>query len=161
MGFLILLFIIGLPLIEIYLFIEVGEQIGALSTVGLTVLTAVLGMSLVRSQGLGVARRAEASMQRGEAPLKEALDGMALLVAGFFLLIPGFFTDSIGTLLLIPLVREAIGVALLSKALVARANSSGFRSRHNDNTVDGEFEDITPNDPGHSPHQNNQQLPRH
>ena len=64
MGFLILLFIIGLPLIEIYLFIEVGEQIGALSTVGLTVLTAILGMSLVRSQGLGVARRAEASKPR-------------------------------------------------------------------------------------------------
>jgi UPF0716 protein FxsA len=160
MGFLILLFIIGLPLIEIYLFIEVGEQIGALSTVVLTVLTAVLGMALVRSQGLGVARRAEASVQRGEAPLKEALDGMALLVAGFFLLIPGFFTDSIGTLLLIPLVREAIGVALLSRVLVARANSGGYKAKHRDNTVDGEFEDVTPEDPDQPPHRGNGQLPR-
>jgi UPF0716 protein FxsA len=143
MGLLILLFIIGLPLIEIYLFIEVGEQIGALSTVVLTVLTAVVGMSLVRSQGLGVARRAEASVQRGETPLKEALDGMALLVAGFFLLIPGFLTDAVGALLLIPLVREAIGVVLLSRFLVARANTS-YRSG---GAVDGDFEDITPEDP--------------
>jgi len=145
MGLLILLFIIGLPLIEIYLFIEVGEQIGALSTVVLTVLTAVVGIALVRSQGLGVARRAEASVQRGEAPLKEALDGMALLVAGVFLLIPGFLTDAVGILLLIPLVREAIGVVLLSRFLVARANTS-YRSS---NSVDGDFEDITPDDHQH------------
>ena len=146
MGFVLLLIFIGVPLVEIYLFIEVGAEIGALSTVVLTVLTAVVGTTLVRMQGFGVMRRAEESTQRGEAPLKEVVDGVALLLAGLFLLIPGFFTDAIGGLLLIPLVREAIGIALLSKLMVVRSGRGGFqaRSRHGSTTVDGEFEDITP-----------------
>ena len=153
MGFVILLLLIGLPLVEIYLFIEVGDQIGAGSTIALTVLTAFVGTLLVRAQGLSVLRRAEASVQRGEAPLKEALDGLSLLVAGVMLLIPGFFTDLIGGLLLIPLVREAIGVALLAKALVARAGPARPHGRYRDGryrgggaTVEGDFENITPDE---------------
>ena len=148
MGFVIFFILIGLPLVEIYLFIEVGGEIGAASTVALTVITAVVGTMLVRAQGLSVLRRAEASVQRGETPLKEALDGLSLLLAGVCLLIPGFFTDALGAILLIPLVREAIGVALLAKALVARAGPSRNRS----GTVDGDFEDITPsNETGKKP----------
>ena len=146
MGFVILLLFISIPAIEIYLFIEVGDQVGAGMTVALTLLTAAIGMLLVRAQGLTVLRRAQASVERGEAPLKEALDGLALLVAGICLMIPGFFTDSIGALLLIPLVREAIGVALLAKALVVRAGPG----RYHGSAVDGEYEDITPQD--HNPH---------
>jgi len=147
MGFLILLFIIGLPLVEIYLFIEVGDQIGALSTVGLTILTAVVGLALVRAQGLSVLRAAQASAKQGETPVKEALHGIALLLAGIFLFIPGFFTDAIGALLLIPPVREVMALALLSKVIVARAHGGGWRSGGfggDSQTVDGDFEDITP-----------------
>jgi UPF0716 protein FxsA len=150
MGLLILLFIIGLPLVEIYLFIEVGDELGALSTVGLTILTAVVGMALVRSQGLSVLRSAQASAERGETPVKEALHGVALLLAGIFLFIPGFFTDALGALLLIPMVREVIGLALLSKVIVARANTGnrqGGGFADDSHTVDAEFEDITPGQP--------------
>ncbi len=77
MGLMILLFIISLPLVEIYLFIEVGGQIGGLSTIGLTLLTAVVGMALVRAQGLSVLRSAQENAARGEPPVKEALHGVA------------------------------------------------------------------------------------
>ena len=80
MGLLILLFIIGLPLVEIYFFIEVGEEIGAMSTVGLTILTAVVGIALVRAQGLGVVRRAEgysSGMSVGDATFSGRLAGRA------------------------------------------------------------------------------------
>ena len=162
MGLLILLFIISLPLLEIYLFIEVGGQIGGLSTVGLTLLTAVVGMALVRAQGLSVLRSAQENAARGETPVKEALHGVALLLAGVFLFLPGFFTDAIGALLLIPPVREVMALALLSKVIVARANHNGPWHRRgasgDGQTVDGDFEDITPG--SSSPSSSSNDLPR-
>ena len=101
-----LLLVIGLPLIEIYLMIEVGSEIGALATIGLTILTAVIGTWLVRLQGFGVLARVRELMRRDEVPALELMDGALILVAGLFLLLPGFLTDAVGFLLLVPPVRR-------------------------------------------------------
>ncbi|MBK5966163.1 exlusion protein FxsA [Thiocystis minor] len=100
-----LIILIGLPLIEIYFLIQVGSEIGALPTIGLAILTAVIGTLLVRHQGFGVLLRVREMLDRGEAPALAMMDGALLLMAGFFLLLPGFLTDSIGFLLLIPPLR--------------------------------------------------------
>lgn len=105
---LFLLLFIGLPLIELYFLIQVGGEIGALPTIGLTILTAVIGTALVRHQGFGVLNRVRESMACEEIPALEMLDGALILVAGLFLLLPGFLTDAVGFLLLIPPLRQAI-----------------------------------------------------
>ncbi|GAB0148109.1 hypothetical protein McPS_08490 [Marichromatium sp. PS1] len=105
---LFLVLFIGLPLIEIYLLIEVGSEIGALSTIMLSILTAVIGTWLVRHQGFGVLLRVRELSDRGEVPALEMMDGALLLVAGLFLLLPGFLTDVVGFLLLVPPLRRAL-----------------------------------------------------
>lgn len=102
----LLVLFIGLPLIEIYFLIQVGGEIGALPTIGLSVLTAVIGTALVRHQGFGVLARVRALTDRGEVPALEMLDGALILVAGLFLLLPGFLTDAAGFLLLVPPIRR-------------------------------------------------------
>lgn len=139
--FLILIFLV-LPATEIYLFIEIGGWLGAGTTIALTIATAFIGAFLVRAQGMSVARRAQESMERGEAPVQEALDGVALFVAGVLLVVPGFFTDAIGALLLIPLVRQAMGVALMTKLLTMRVRT---RTQGPDGSVvDADFEVVRP-----------------
>lgn len=103
---LLLALMIGVPLIELYLLIEVGSEIGALATIVLTLLTAVIGTWLVRLQGLGVLARVRRSMAEDQVPALDLLDGALLLLAGLFLLLPGFLTDALGFLLLVPLVRQ-------------------------------------------------------
>lgn len=105
---LLLALVIGVPLIELYLLIEVGSEIGAFATIVLTVLTAVIGTWLVRLQGLGVLARVGRSMAEDEVPALDMMDGALILVAGLFLLLPGFLTDALGFLLLVPPVRQAL-----------------------------------------------------
>lgn len=107
MPLLILLFI-GLPLIELYVLIQVGSEIGALSTILLLILTAVVGIWIVRYQGFGVLMRVRDLLDRGEVPAIELLDGALILVAGLCLILPGFVTDSLGFLLLIPPLRRRL-----------------------------------------------------
>lgn len=94
------------PLLEIYLFIQVGSVIGAIPTVFLVVFTAVLGVLLLRAQGFSTLRRAQLSLAAGEIPALEILEGVLLLLAGAMLLTPGFFTDTVGFLLLVPACRR-------------------------------------------------------
>jgi len=103
---LILLLFIGLPLIEVYFLIKVGSQIGALPTIALSILTAVLGTWLVRHQGFGVLMRVRETLALDEVPALELLDGALILIAGLFLLLPGFLTDAVGFLLLFPHLRR-------------------------------------------------------
>jgi len=103
---LLLALVIGVPLIELYVLIKVGSFIGALPTIVLTLLTAALGIWLVRLQGLGVLARVGRSLAADELPALDLMDGALLLVAGLFLLLPGFVTDALGFLLLIPPVRH-------------------------------------------------------
>ena len=119
---LVLLFLfLSVPLLEIWLFIEAGSAFGVWPTVGLTLLTAVIGTALVRYQGLSAIARARVDLERNRLPLSAILDGVGLLMAGFALITPGFFTDATGFLLLIPPVRRTI-LALLAARLAARSN---------------------------------------
>ena len=122
----IFLALLGVPLIEIAVFIEVGQHIGLGATLALIVATAMAGTALLRYQGLATLARARETVARGDVPLQEVLDGVCLLVAGALLLTPGFFTDAAGALLLVPIVRRLIQrwaldrFALGAKAAMAR-----------------------------------------
>jgi len=105
---LLLLLFIGLPLTELYVLIQVGAKIGALSTILLSILTAVIGVWLVRHQGFGILIRMRDLLERGAVPAIELLDGALVLVAGLCLILPGFLTDSLGFLLLIPPLRHRL-----------------------------------------------------
>lgn len=121
----VLLFLVT-PLVEIYVLIEVGQVIGALSTVALCVLTAVVGGLLLRLQGITTLQRAQLSIARGEAPAMEMLEGVALAVGGGLLLTPGFVTDTIGFLCLIPWTRRPLIRLLLQRMVVRPVDQRGY-----------------------------------
>ena len=100
----LLLFVI--PLIELYFLIQVGEEIGALPTVLLTIFTAVVGIALMRMQGLAIMQKAQLSMASGQPPTTEVMEGVFIFLGGIFLFFPGLLTDAIGFLFLMPFVRH-------------------------------------------------------
>lgn len=103
---LLVLLFICIPLIEIYLLIQIGAQIGALPTLGLIVLTAVIGAFLLRIQGLVTLAKIRHSMDQGELPAGSLIEALILLIAGVLLLTPGFFTDAFGFICLVPSTRH-------------------------------------------------------
>jgi len=115
-----LILFVGAPLVELYVLIEVGSEIGALPTIALSIFTAVLGGLLVRLQGFSVLFRAQELMARGEAPAIEMMEGAMLLVVGFALLLPGFITDAVGFLLLITPIRRAVIIWVLRSRGILR-----------------------------------------
>ncbi|MCP3850099.1 MAG: FxsA family protein [Gammaproteobacteria bacterium] len=154
---LFLLIFIGVPLVEIYLLIEVGSAIGALSTVFAVVFTAVLGVTLIRIQGFSTLQKAQNSMSQGVLPATEMMEGLMLLFAALCLLIPGFFTDSIGFLLLIPPFRSLMAKRLIGSGLL-KNNLGGFGGAGGHGQYyDGEYEDLTPE----QQHQRNQERLQH
>lgn len=102
------LLFIAVPLAEIAVFIKVGEIIGLLWTILLVILTAIVGVALLKQQGLATFARAQEALDAGRLPVDSVLDGVCLLVAGAFLLTPGLITDSAGFLLLVPAFRRAL-----------------------------------------------------
>jgi len=122
-----LLFII-IPIIEIYLLIEVGSRIGALWTVMLVILTAVIGVNLLRYQGFSTLRRAQRSMSQGTMPAMEMMEGLFLAVGGALLITPGFLTDTIGFACLFPLSRRALIKMLLAKSSVQMGGFNAYGS---------------------------------
>lgn len=108
MAVLLLAVLIGVPLIEIGLFIEIGGIIGLWPTLALVLLTAALGSWQLRAQGLATLARARQQLDRGELPTRELFDGFCLVIAGALLLTPGFMTDVIGLALFVPGVRDAL-----------------------------------------------------
>lgn len=123
------------PLIEIWLLIEVGSAIGAPWTIIAVVFTAILGGFLVRAQGWSTYKRIQQQLQRGEIPAVEMFEGLFLLVAGALLLTPGFFTDAIGFLCLLPPLRRALIHSMLKRGLV-RASKPAKRD---DNVLEGTY----------------------
>jgi UPF0716 protein FxsA len=107
-GLVFLLLFVAIPAGELYLMIQVGSEIGALSTVILVLATAIVGGALVRMQGFAMAWRVRESMERGETPAEAMFEGPLLLLAGILLLLPGFVTDVVGFLLLIPPLRRRL-----------------------------------------------------
>lgn len=111
---LLLLFIV-VPLFEIYLFIEIGSAIGALPTILLIALTAVIGVSMLKVQGFNTLVRYRETAMRGMLPAFELIEGLLLLIGGALLLTPGFFTDAAGFLCLIPQSRKWMIPIIVSK----------------------------------------------
>lgn len=159
--FLFLLIFIVVPIIEIVLLIQVGQMIGWLATILIVILTAFIGTSLLRYQGFGVMARASETLSAGKMPMEPVIEGMCLLVAGAFLLTPGLLTDTVGFLLLVPVLRIGLAKWILQRILASGAiNVSVFRSstdeggysesysdfssrpQGQDGVIDGEFERI-------------------
>lgn len=125
-----LLFII-IPLIELYFILVVGGAIGAFWTVMLVIITAVVGVNLLRVQGMKTLAKAQRNMARGQIPAMEMMEGIALAVAGVLLITPGFITDAIGFLCLIPASRQAIIRYIMTKGKVQARftkDSNSFQS---------------------------------
>ena len=113
------------PLTELFVLIKVGEQIGALATVGLVVFTAAAGTALIRYQGLRTMTSVREAVARGEVPAMQMVEGMALLVGGALLLTPGFLTDAIGFVLLIPPLRRTVIRRYLERVQTSQESGSG------------------------------------
>jgi len=126
-----LLFFI-IPLIEIYFLVQVGEEIGAGMTILLVIITAIIGVTLLRQQGLRTLMKANQAMQAGKMPAQEMFDGFILAAVGILLVTPGFFTDGIGFILLVPSIRKALMHSLLKNMTVqthSHFRSAGFSQR--------------------------------
>ena len=134
----VLIGIISVPIIEIYLFIKIGSQIGALSTIILIFLTAILGIFYARYEGLNTLKSGFVQLVRNEMPVYEIISGAAITFAALLLIVPGFATDIIGFLIIFPLTKNLILKILSSKFRVKKNKAEKF--------IDGEFEDIEKED---------------
>ena len=129
----VLLFIISIPLIEIYLMIKIGSVIGAFNTIFLIFFTAITGIYFARLAGLNAIRSGFNQIIKNELPIYEIISGAALAFAALLLIIPGFLTDIIGFLLIIPITRK----------IFIRIISSKFNKKKvNKDFIEGEFEEI-------------------
>lgn len=143
MRFALLLFIV-MPIVEMWLLITVGGHIGAMNTVFLVMLTALVGIGLLKRQGFATLWRGQEKLQQGQVPAQEMIEGIVLAVSGALLLTPGFVTDVVGFLGLLPITRILAVKAMLSKFSMVNASAANFsqtfHSRH-ENTgdpIDGE-----------------------
>ncbi len=119
---------LAVPLTEIAVFVLVGSKIGVLPTIGLVILTAVAGSILLRWQGFNALARIQKELAAHRVPGKEMVQGVMILLAGFLLLTPGFVTDTLGLLLFIPPVRDAVW-RFLSARVNVQAFGAGFAQR--------------------------------
>jgi len=126
-----ILLIIIVPIIEIYLFIKIGSQIGAINTVLLILLTAFVGLIYVRYEGFNTLKSAISQLMKNEIPMFEIMSGAALVVGAFLLILPGFLTDILGLLFVIPITRK-----IFFKKITSNYKDSKKK------IIDGEYEDI-------------------
>jgi len=125
--------IIGIPLIEIYLFIKVGSQIGAFNTICLILITAIIGIIYARYEGLNTLKSGISQLTRNEIPIYEMISGAALAFGGILLILPGFATDFLGFLLIFPITRKMF-IKKFSKNYNKKSNEKN-------NYIEGEYED--------------------
>jgi len=138
----LLLVFIVVPVVEMWLLIQVGGFIGAVPTIAAVLLTAVIGLGMLRRQGLSTLLRVNQRMASGELPAQEMLEGIVLAVSGALLLTPGFFTDAIGFAGLTPLLRQHLVGRLVARVQVFQGGAVGgtrFREGEGSNTLEGEF----------------------
>lgn len=147
MPILILLAFLCIPIAEIAVFIKAGQIIGVGWTLALVVLTAVLGTTLLRRQGLRTLTMTQEKLNRGELPVGELFEGLCLLAAGALLLTPGFITDFIGLMLFIPPVRKFLGTAMLRAILRSRNTKFWVNGEEvgpdGGPIIDGDYTDVT------------------
>jgi len=158
MRVLFLLFVI-MPILEMVVLIKVGSSIGALYTIALVLLTAVVGVALLRQQGLRTLLHANQKMRSGQMPVEEIGEGLMLAVAGALLLTPGFVTDSIGFLLLTPGVRQRLAHKIAEKLVASGSGALGqggfysssestYSQSRGGDVINGEFQDVSDDKPG-------------
>ena len=129
----VLLLIILIPILEIYLFIKIGGQIGAFTTISLIFVTAIIGVYYARYEGLNTLKSGVTQLYKNQMPLFELMSGAALAFAAFLLILPGFATDLLGFLIIFPLTRKII-FNLLAKRKKNEVNIK-------DDLIEGEYED--------------------
>ena len=130
----VFLSIVLVPVVEIYLFIKIGAQIGAFNTILLIFVTAITGVIYARYEGLNTLRSAYSQIVKQETPKYEIISGAAIAFAALLLIIPGFATDTIGFLIILPITRKLILRKISTKVKKKQTDKNNF--------IDGEFEDI-------------------
>ena len=130
-----LILFISIPLIEIYLFIKIGSQIGAFNTLLLILLTAIIGVGYARYEGFNTFRSGVSQLVRNELPIYEIISGATLAFAAFLLILPGFATDLIGIFLVIPITRK-----IILKKFIKKQNYTNVKKNK---YIDGEYEDVS------------------
>ena len=130
----ILLSIILIPVIEIYLLIKIGSQIGAIITIFLIFMTAIIGIYYAKYEGLNTLKSGFAQLSKNETPAYEVISGAAIAFGALFLIIPGFITDMLGFLIIFPVTRKLLLNKFTTKFSKAKTEKNNF--------IDGEFEDI-------------------
>ena len=133
----ILLSLIIIPIIEIYLFIKIGSQIGAITTILLIFATAIVGVYYAKYEGLNTLKAGFLQLRKNEAPAYEIISGAAIAFAALLLIIPGFATDIFGFLIIFPITRKFF--------IKKFTNKFKNKEKKNNNFIDGEFEDIDEN----------------
>ena len=131
----LLILILGIPILEIYLFIKIGSQIGAINTILLIITTAIVGVIYARYEGFNTLKSGMTQLMKNELPIYEIISGAALAFAAILLILPGFATDIFGLILIFPYTRKLFLLNISNK----------FSKKQNikeKNFIDGEFEDI-------------------
>ena len=129
---------IVIPILEMYVLIEVGSYIGVFNTLALVLLTAILGLALVRKQGFKTLTSARIKLQESEMPLKEILTGFFLAIGGILLITPGFITDIFGFICLVPFCRKLL-LKLFNLTLFKTTGFSSKNSGSNNEWIEGEY----------------------
>ena len=130
----LLLTIILVPIIEIYLFIKIGSQIGAFNTIGLILITAIIGLFYARYEGLNTLRSGFSQLVKNELPAYEIISGAAIAFAAILLILPGFATDTLGFLIIFPLTRKLFFGKFIKKYKKETQTEKNY--------IDGEFDEI-------------------
>ena len=136
----IFLSIILVPVLEIYVLIKVGSEIGAITTILLIFITAIIGIYYAKYEGLNTLRSGFVQLNKNEIPAFEVMSGAAIAFAALLLIVPGFVTDFFGFLLIFPPSRK-----ILFKKILKKSNKKNFKKN---NFIDGEFEDIEDDNDG-------------
>jgi UPF0716 protein FxsA len=137
----IILSILLVPVVEIYLLIKIGSQIGAITTILLIFTTAIVGIYYAKYEGLNTLKSGFAQLSKNEMPTYEMISGAAIALAALLLIIPGFATDVIGFLIIFPITRRLIFIKFNNKL---KSNKSKYEEKKD--FIDGEFEDIENDD---------------
>ncbi len=140
MPFAVLLFIL-VPTLELVLLIKLGSFIGALPTVAIVFITAILGASLLRREGFSTLMKAQNRMESGQMPAQELVEGALLVMSGAFLLTPGFITDSVGFACLIPSLRRRMASALLKRISLQMGSVTMYSSTSSTSSVPGQTQE--------------------
>jgi len=134
-----LLFLLVVPVVEIYMLLQIGAIIGVIPTIFSVVATAVIGSWLLRQQGFSTLQRLQQNMAQGIMPAKELIEGPILLVGGALLLTPGFVTDAIGFLCLIPATRQHIVSYVLKHLVIANASQGQPTENSRPDVIEGNY----------------------